>query len=455
MFKQLLNHDLLTKEDEVKLFNVLLENPGSEAAALAKSEIVEKNMKLVASIAGKFSKRGLDFEELIQEGVVGLLKAIEKFDVTRGYKFSTYATFWVAQTMDQAIVASRPIKLPIHVRERVDKVFKASIVLRKELNREPSTEEIAEFVNVKELDASNILKVLSENEKLVKEACQNSEIITDLSAIVREVYPSCEDMHITSTIRAYLRLVKSNSELTVENILKITNFNVENVEKIMNINTISSLDFKISENGDSGETSLGDVVGDIDSSAEEQFFTSENNAVIIECLESSNLNPRDIQLVIERFGLRDGQPKTLIEVGEMFEISSERARQIEARVLSKPAFILALHKNGIIDGEKIKVIAKNQDFEQDIEAFDAKKIIDEIGRLGLSNKEKLVLSRRYNLTGYGRETLAEIAEKMDLSIQYVRQIEINALKKGKLLDIVYTQGLIKKSKYEKIKQVTA
>lgn len=451
MFKLLLNHELLTKEDEVKLFNVLLERPNSEEAQLAKSEIVEKNMKLVASIASKFSKRGLDFEELMQEGVVGLLKAIEKFDVTRGYKFSTYATFWVAQTMDQAIVASRPIKLPIHIRERVDKVFKASMVLRKDLNREPSTEEIAEYINIKEFEVLDIVSVLSENEQLVKEACDNSEVITDLCSIIGEIYQDYDEMHITSIIRAYLRLIKSQTELTVENILKITNFNVENIEKIMNINTMSSLDFKI---GETGEESLGDVVGDVDSSAEEQFFTTENNSIIIQCLEASNLNQRDIQLVIERFGLKDGQPKTLIEVGKMFDITSERARQIEARVLSKPAFILALHKSGIIDGEKVKIIAKSQDFESDIEAFDAKKIIEEIGRLGLSNKEKLVLIRRYNLTGYGKETLAEIAEKMDLSIQYVRQIEINALKKGKLLDIVYTQGLIKKSKYEKIKQVT-
>ncbi|MGN0536809.1 MAG: RNA polymerase sigma factor RpoD [Acutalibacteraceae bacterium] len=250
--KEIGNVALLTPDEEMDLAIRV-----SNGDVNAKKRLSEANLRLVVSIAKRYLGRGMQFLDLIQEGNLGLIKAVDKFDYTKGFKFSTYATWWIRQAITRAIAdQARTIRIPVHMVETINKVKKASSQLLHQNGHEPTANEIAEVLNMPADKVREIMRVAQEP---------------------------------------------------------------------------VSLETPIGEEEDSH---LGDFIPDDDAPAPQD---SASHTLLKEQLSDvlSTLTPREERVLRLRFGLEDGRSRTLEEVGEVFNVTRERIRQIEAKALRK------------------------------------------------------------------------------------------------------------------------
>jgi len=255
--KEISRSPLLSKEEERDLAKRI-----GEGNQEARQKMIEANLRLVVNIGKRYMNRGLPLPDILEEGNLGLIKAVEKFRYEKGYKFSTYASWWIRQAIERALInQSRTVRVPVHISDSINNYVKAVRCLLQRLGREPSIEEIAE------------------------EMKSSTDKVRELQQMVRNIY---------------------------------------------------SLDAPLT---DKGEGSLKDIIEDsISSSPAEITENIMRHEQIFDWLQLLSENEK--RVISMRFGLEDGEPKTLEIIGQVFGVTRERIRQIESSALKKLRFVI-------------------------------------------------------------------------------------------------------------------
>lgn len=383
---------------------------------LARDKVLEHNLRLVSAIAGKFvSATSLSFDDLTQEGSIGLLKAIEKFEPSKGYKFSTYATWWIRQAIQRAIADNgRVIRIPVHIQEDIQRVKKARKILEQELSTEPTIEDIYDKIKI---DMSWYDKIIEHDffEILVELAMEVGDVndveITDVEAAIMEDLNFPEDAEIIcKKIVKHINRNKSvPDKATVSEKVNLSKKKI--VEYLSYDNNVSSIDQQINDDMDN---TIGDVVAsdvDVESSLDKKFL-AEGLAQAID--EVYGKEYREAQEKVKKFTVQIEYLQTKLK-GSKLDVSKE--------------LVIINNDTEMSDEDKKYIIEVLGRFAKKNSKYDIEEAINKLSKQKDSAARNTevpkgeLLMRRFGICGYEKETLEQLGERFGRSRERIRQIE--------------------------------